>query len=296
MTYEWIKIDSKVITKLVPLIEANPGIESRKLAATAGLSYTHVKNALAVISRNKLAGCVELGQRRRGWFMQPEADRRNAGFVSQKQQQKNRAAARPPTARDRVFVMAQQDSDGASIAKVSTLLDISRKDAHRHLLQMLKQGRLHLSRRAGAVGRWFDTAERAQAWAALPAVDPSEWRKKPGRPPAVNKAPKPQTAPKLVAIGERIKNKTRQPSKAPPLLAGSQKNRKPNDVIRAKPANDAPVTLHGKATDMRGTVDYSRAKITICPAPQFNYRHEYAPGSEAWTGFAKEWQRLRGAA
>ena len=290
VTYEWIKVDSRCVKTLVPLIEANPGIESRKLAELAGLSYTHVKNGLAVISRNKIAGWVEMGRKKRGWFMQPEADRRMAEFISVKQQQKMRAAQKPPTARDQIMVMAQQDGDGASIAKVSERMDLGRKDAHRHLLQMVKQVRLYLSRRPGCVGRWFDTAERAQAWEALPAAEVSEWRKKPGRPPSVNKPPK------LVAIGERIKNANRQPSKAPPLLKGSQKAKPVIKAIPQKPGVDAAVTLKGKATDMRGEIDYSRAKITICPAPVSIYRYQYDPGSDAHRAYVRQIEQLRGAA
>jgi hypothetical protein len=139
-----------------------------------------------------------------------------------------------------------------------------------------------------ARARWFDTAEKAAAWEALPPLEVTEWRPKPGRPA------KPK-APKLVDIGARIKSKTRQPSKAPPVLAGSK--RKPlNAVIRAKPANDAPVTLHGKPSDMRGEVDYSKAKITICPAPHAVARWQCAPGSEAYARLQQQWQDFRGAA
>ena len=44
------------------------------------------------------------------------------------------------------------------------------------------------------------------------------------------------------------------------------------------------------------SVDYSRAKLTICPSPKFNYRHEYVPGSDAHTGFVRDWQQKRAAA
>jgi hypothetical protein len=290
VSYQFIKPDSKVIATLVPLIEATPGIESRTLAAVSGLSLSHVKNGLAVISRHKIAGYVELGAKRRGWFMQPEADRRNADFIPVKTRQKMLAAQRPPTARERIMQTARNDIDGVSVSKLAMMLDISEKDAGRHCFQMVKQGRLWISRRAGCLARWFESEERAQCWATFPAAETTELRRKPGRPPSVNKAPKP---PKLVAIGAKIKSSTRQPSKAPPLLKGSDRR---NQAIKAKPANDATVTLRGKPSDMRGPVDYSRAKITICPAPVSIYRHQYDPGSDAHRAYVRQIEQLRGAA
>lgn len=69
-----------------------------------------------------------------------------------------------------------------------------------------------------------------------------------------------------------------------------------NRVIKAKPANDAPVTIYGRATDMTGEADASGATLTIGKSATHTARWQSAPGSEAWTGFAAEWQRLRGAA
>lgn len=69
-----------------------------------------------------------------------------------------------------------------------------------------------------------------------------------------------------------------------------------NQVIKAKPANDAPVKLKAKATDMRGVVDYSRAKVIVCPSPVSVYRHQYDPTSEAHRAYVRQIEQLRGAA
>jgi hypothetical protein len=67
-----------------------------------------------------------------------------------------------------------------------------------------------------------------------------------------------------------------------------------NAVIKAKPANPAPVTLKGKSTDMRGKVDYSRAKIIVCPSPVTVYRHEYDPTSAKHRAYVAQLEKLRG--
>lgn len=69
-----------------------------------------------------------------------------------------------------------------------------------------------------------------------------------------------------------------------------------NAVIKAKPALPAPVTLKGKATDMRGKVDYSKAKLIVCPSPVTVYRHEYDPTSKAHQAYVAQLEKLRGAA
>ena len=67
-------------------------------------------------------------------------------------------------------------------------------------------------------------------------------------------------------------------------------------MMKAKPSRPATVTLKGKATDMRGVVDYSKAKITICPSPISIYRHEYDPSSEAHRAYVQQIAQLRGPA
>ena len=67
-----------------------------------------------------------------------------------------------------------------------------------------------------------------------------------------------------------------------------------NQVIKAKPALPAPVTLKGKSTDMRGKVDYSKAKIIVCPSPVTVYRHEYDPTSAAHRAYVRKLEQLRG--
>jgi hypothetical protein len=118
-------------------------------------------------------------------------------------------------------------------------------------------------------------------------MEPSEWSE-----PRRKAWAAIERKPKLVAIGERIKNATRQPSKAPPKLKGSDQGK--YSVIREKPSKPATVTLRGKPGDMHGTVDYSKAKITICPAPHAVSRWQCAPGSEAYLALDRQWREFRG--
>lgn len=64
-------------------------------------------------------------------------------------------------------------------------------------------------------------------------------------------------------------------------------------VIRAKPANAAPVTLRGKATDTRGAVDYSKARMIVCPSPVSVYRHQYDPTTEEHRAYVRQLEALR---
>lgn len=182
------------------------------------------------------------------------------------------------------------DEDGASTLKVCEMLGASEKDAHRSVLELVRRGRLFKAARRGFRARWFATEAAAQHWESLPAGDNSEMRPRPGRTPQAEAA---REAARL-AREERARQRMEAQRAEKPKSAPKKVKNVP--AIRVKPGNDAPVTLHSKPGDIRGAVDYSKAKITICPAPKFNYRHEYAPGSEAWTGFAKEWKQLRGAA
>jgi hypothetical protein len=275
-----IRIHGPAVIKLLALIESQPGITSQQMADAAGYALSHTKNVLAIITGNQKALPVPAGVRR-CWYLYDEAMRRIAERDAPK-------IPGPPTHKQRILEMAKRDG-GVSSADIMREIKPSLKVISRNCPVMVKAGILHKSYRIGARARWFDSAERAAAWASMPPLEPNEYatRERKPKPP---KPPKPQKP--LVAIGERIKSKAPQPSKAPPKLKGSDPGR--YAVIKAKPALPAPVSIK-IAKEVR-EVDYSKAKITICPSPKFNYRHEYVPGSEAWTGFAKEWQQLRGRA
>jgi hypothetical protein len=191
---------------------------------------------------------------------------------------------------------------GASMQQIMSACGVHLNNGGKHVLMMVQQGRLFRAVRQGCRLRWFDTAERAQAWAEMPPMVPSEWTEPGLKAWRDNDRPRSQKEKKraaarqarLVAIGERLKNSARQPSRPPPKLAGSDQGK--NQVIRAKPANDAPVVLHGKPSDLRGAVDYSKAKLIVCPSPVSVYRHQYDPSSEAHRAYVRQLEQLRGAA
>ncbi len=283
-----IAIDSPAAVKVLEAIAAHPGIQSTQMATLTGCKLSHVKNVLSVIRNAGKAQPIPGSGRARHWYTQDAAD----PYLEAWEAKRRKRTDKPPTKRDRIAELSQHP-DGVRMSAIMDLLSIGQNIANRHVSRMVGQGRLHRADRAGARLRWFDTAQRAAEWAAMPAMEPSEWSEPRRKAWAeVERKPKPIKAPKLVAIGERLKNSTRQPSKAPPLLKGSDRNA----VIRQKPGIDAGVTLHGKPSDMRGEVDYSRAKITICPAPQATARWQCAPGSEAYARLQQQWQDFRGAA
>ena len=103
------------------------------------------------------------------------------------------------------------------------------------------RGHLFASRRPGARVRWFDTAERAAAWASLPAMVPSEW-----------------------CTGEAPKEKAVHATNAAKRAAAHKAQPMPK---RALPA---PVHVKDLWTKPAGDqADYSRAKMTVCPSPGY---------------------------
>jgi hypothetical protein len=285
--------------KMQGVIAQHPGSTSTELAALSCYSVSHVKNVLAVLSQHKIAMPVPRGVDR-CWYMAAEA----LPLLEQWdriRRKRNKHTVKPVTKRDKIHAMSMEPG-GVSMAQIMAACSIGLNNGGRHTLQMVHQGRLFRGERQGCRLRWFDTAERAQEWAAMPPMEPSEWSvagfkawANPARPRSQKEANREAARQvRLVAIGERLKNSARQPSKAPPKLAGSDQGK--YEAIKAKPAQPAPVTLHGKPSDMRGTVDYSKAKITICPAPVSVYRYQYDPTSDAHRAYVRQLEQLRGAA
>ncbi|MEY4635641.1 MAG: hypothetical protein RJA55_1439 [Acidobacteriota bacterium] len=66
--------------------------------------------------------------------------------------------------------------------------------------------------------------------------------------------PQDPNAPVLTAIGKHIRSRARKPGLSPLPMTGST------------PVAQAPVARK-KRGGLAGTVDYSRAKVTVCPSP-----------------------------
>jgi hypothetical protein len=327
-----IERDSRAVLKLIELINANPGLTMRQLMARACYSISHTKNALSRISAFGDAAPVYIDGGIVGWFPMELARVKQAEWANSHERRAQQArenrkkrdavmtaakaeklrlrdekrAAAQPTLRERMCLLCKAPEGASAAQMLDSLRSINLSSLGKHTRELERQKRIFRADRNGARLRYFDTPERAKEWEALPPMEPSEWQtagikaweNNPHRPrsqkeairEAARQAREERRLARLVAIGERLKSKAQQPRKAPPKTSPKV------EAIKLKPAEPAPVTLHSKPSDIRGAVDYSKAKITICPAPKFNYRHEYAPGSEAWTGFAKEWKQLRGAA
>ena len=294
-----VDIQSSGVQKLRDIIAANPGSTCQEIADLACYSLSHTKNVISVLSSNKVALPVPRGMNRH-WYI-AEAAYPLLDQWDRIRRKRNPGAIKPPTKRDKIHAMSMEPG-GASMQQIMAACGVQLNNGGKHVLMMVQQGRLFRSVRQGCRLRWFDTAERAQEWAEMPPMEPSEWTEPGLKAWRENNRPRSQKAAKreaakqarLTAIGERLKNNARQPSKAPPKLAGSDQGK--YAVIKAKPANDAPVTLKAKATDMRGAVDYSKAKVIVCPSPVSIYRHQYDPKSEAHREYVRQLEQLRAAA
>ena len=123
------------------------------------------------------------------------------------------------------------------------------------------RGHLFASRRPGARTRWFDTAERASAWAVLPAMVPSEWSLTPAKPA------------RTVDVSAEVKQ-----ARTNALKREAAHKAQPIAPKRAMPA---PVHVKDLWTKPAGDeVDYSHAKLTVCPSPGYGMaaRLGVAPG------------------
>lgn len=67
-----------------------------------------------------------------------------------------------------------------------------------------------------------------------------------------------------------------------------------NKVIKAKPANPAPVEIHSKSSDIKGAADYSKAKVIVGCAATHDARYQVAPGAIVLGEFSRQWRELRG--
>jgi hypothetical protein len=326
-----IERDSKAVIKLIELINAHPGLTMRQLMDKACYSISHTKNALSRISAFGEAAPVYIEGGIVGWFPMALARIKQAEWANAHERRAERArekrkareatltaakaekarqraekrAAAPPTIRDRLHQLTKAP-EGASAAQMMEFVRIELSSLGKHTRAMEGQGRIFRADRAGARLRYFDSAERAANWEALPPLVPSEWHtagvkaweNNPHRPrskkeqirQAAREAREERRQQRLVAIGERLKSKAQQPRKAPP---------KPSpkfEAIKPKPAEPAPVVLKGTPSDIRGAVDYSKAKIIRDDTPKFDARYQLPPGAVVVGEFSRQWQQLRGQA
>lgn len=331
-----IERDSRAVLKLIELINAHPGLTMRQLMDRACYSISHTKNALSRISAFGEAAPVYTDGGIVGWFPMELARVRQAEWANsherraqqakerrkardavmtaakaekQRLRDKKRAAAQP-TLRERMCLLCKAQEGASAAQMLDSLRSINLSSLGKHTRELERQKRIFRADRNGARLRYFDTPERARAWEALPPMEPSEWHtagikaweNNPHRPrsqkeairEAARQAREERRMARLVAIGERLKSSARQPSKAPPKLTGSDQGK--NAVIKARPANDAPVTLHSKPSDIKGDVDFSKAKVIVCPAPTHDARYQVDPRALVIGEFSKQWRELRGAA
>jgi hypothetical protein len=276
-----IKPDSAAVHRVAAVIIATPGLRTGDVAAGSGYSASHTQNVLAVATKAGLVKAMHIKGRLYGWFPAAIAQQMQAERTAKAESEALRKASKPTPDRQIIREMAA-GPDGATSAAIKAL-GIQHNSSSRHMVVLIQRGHIFRSERPGCRLRWFDTKARADSWAALPAMVPSEWEK-PGK-----KAWEDHPARKrrMVAIGERIKSSARQPSKAPPLLKGSQRNKPGAElVVQQKPGKPAPVSI--KAAKAQAA-DFSKAKKTIIPPPKCTYRWQAIPdsGRSLWEGMPR---------
>jgi len=161
---------------------------------------------------------------------------------------------KPTTDRERVR-LAAAGPDGVSMRRIIHEFGICAGSGAKHVLRLTERGAIFRSDRRGCHLRFFNTQERADEWAAMAPFEPNEW---------------------AVANLKSIATKRKKAGRVAPAHA-----------------ENAPVVLRGKPSDMRGPVDYSKAKVTICPPPPTIYRHEYSPASAAHQAYVRRLEELR---
>lgn len=276
-----IKPDGAAVHRVASVIIATPGMTTGDVAAGAGYSKSHTQNVLAVATKAGLVKAMHIRGRVYGWFPAEVAKQMQAERTAKAEAEAVRKASKPTPDRERIRQMAG-GPEGVSSAQIKAA-GIKHNSSSRHIVVLIQRGHIFRSDRPGCRLRWFDTHASADSWAALPAMVPSEWEQ-PGR-----KAWEDHPARKrrMVAIGERIKSSARQPSKAPPLLKGSTRNKPGAElVVQQQPGRPAPVSIkEAKAQP----ADFSKAKVTIINPPPFVYRHQAIPdsGRSLWEGMPK---------
>jgi len=164
------------------------------------------------------------------------------------------------TIRDQIIALASRPH-GVNSAELQAACNVSAYHVASETLTMVNGGRLYRGKRAGERLRWFTSTEARDAWMLAAPTGQNAQTVMPQR---------------LTAIGKPLKNRSRQPSKAPPLLAGS-------DQRRAVPP---PVTVDLAWRDPAGEVDYSRAVYTLDTTPRPTARWQMQP-DEPPLGFGK---------
>ena len=160
------------------------------------------------------------------------------------------------TQQQTIFAMAAERDDGASVRALKELHGIPKTSTSRHIVPMLRAGKVFASTRPGCRRRWFATQARADAWAAMPAMVPSEWHEAAVKawsehPERHRKPPKVIKPPKAIKPAV-IKPAVIKPAiKAAPIIVKAPEPPKftagPSKIVkRREPA----------------AVDYSRAKWT----------------------------------
>ena len=307
---------SRSVEAVLEIIAKSPGLKVREIMTSAGYAMSHTKNVLSWLSAHDKAFPVPFGIDRH-WYLAEQAKPLLKAWEAGRDRRAEARGhgpkkGRPPCGRDKIADLSRQDG-GVSSAQMRAALGADLRSIIRHTKAMSTQGRLFRGERDGYRLRWFDTAERAQEWAALPALVPSEWhvpakngwadsaRKRSDA--KANQLARQAARKAAFAASQADRRAAEEAAKAKKMAKAEEKARAKAKKLTPKPAFQivkelpgvAPAVILKPAKAPQG-VDYSRAKVTVCKAPDHDPRYQFSPRAVVVGEFSRQWQQLRGAA
>lgn len=290
-----IDANSAGVPVVLGIIKAAPGIEVRQIACKAELSLSHVKNVLGVISGIGAAFPVPDGHRR-GWY-EAELAKPLLEQWGRTRRKRDKAGPKPQTKRDKIHTLSQAP-EGVSMAQIMEAFGIGMNVGGKHCTAMVRQGRIFRAERAGCRLRWFDSAARAQAWSQMPPMTPSEWSGPCARSWETSRAAQNAARAEKLKRQAEARMKAQQAAADKARMAIQAKAKRVNvekfKISKAAKGLPAPVSL--KRQELSAAVDYSRAKVIVCPSPGYDARYQLPPGAIVEGDFTQQWRQLRSAA
>lgn len=191
-----------------------------------------------------------------------------------------------PTIRTRIVKLAEQKHGVTKDFIELQMPAMQRKNITRHISVLVGRGDLYPSKRPGCYTRWCASEADAKEWASLPPTNHRQQEEK-ARKQRIEQRKAEAHAKRQAERARKAEEKAKKAMKK-----ASEKGQFFRIDKRAIPA---PVVI--KKQVVSSEVDYSRAKVTICPsAASYDSRYQVAPGARITGEFSREWQQRRGAA
>ena len=175
------------------------------------------------------------------------------------------------TAREQMLELAGRPG-GASSNDFQAALGLSPCQVQSHCAALQNQCRLHPAKVAGRKLQYFTSRQTVLEYSLTARSSDSNLMPRRDTPPA--------PAPKLHAIGARLKSLAQQPGLGQPALRLPGSDPRRADYV-------GTVIAEPRGRRLVGDADYSRAVITVCPPVTHDPRYQVDPASRPFgAGFA----------